>query len=216
MSQPISLKDAERKVFRTSFDDGLWDIFLGCIFLIFVLAPYLSSSLGDFWSSVVFLPFWAMVYLAIWLIRKYVVTPRIGVVKYGRTRKTKLAKFTVVMLSINILALVLGIVAALSFGSVPGQMYAFGLGMILLVGFSIAAYLLDFNRLYIYGLLVGLSPLIGEWLWNQGLASHHGFPITFGISSSIMILVGFVVFVRFLRNNPLPMVGMTSEKARND
>ena len=24
----------------------------------FVIAPYLSTSLGDFWSSAVFLPFW--------------------------------------------------------------------------------------------------------------------------------------------------------------
>lgn len=58
MSQQISLKDAERKVFRITYNHGLWDVFLGCFFLIFVIGPYLSSSLGDFWSSFVFLPFW--------------------------------------------------------------------------------------------------------------------------------------------------------------
>ena len=68
MSQKISLKAAERKAFRTTYNDGLVDIFLGCFFLMFVIAPYLSASLGDFWSSAVFLPFWALVYLAIWLI----------------------------------------------------------------------------------------------------------------------------------------------------
>ena len=211
MSQKISLKEAERKAFRTTFNDGLVDIFLGCFLLMFVIGLYLSDSLGDFWSSAVFLPFLALVYLAIWLIRRYVVTPRIGMVKFGQARKAKLAKFTVVMLVINVVALILGTVAALSFGSVPGQMISILFGLILLMGFSIAAYFLDFNRLYIYGLLVGLSPLIGEWLWTHGYATHHGFPITFGTSSGIMILVGLAVFIRLLHNNPVPIEGIPSE-----
>lgn len=211
MSQKISLKEAERKAFRTTLNDGLVDIFLGCFLLMFVIGLYLSDSLGDFWSSAVFLPFLALVYLAIWLIRRYVVTPRIGMVKFGQARKAKLAKFTVVMLVINVVALILGSVAALSFGSVPGQMISILFGLILLMGFSIAAYFLHFNRLYIYGLLVGLSPLIGEWLWTHGYATHHGFPITFGTSSGIMILVGLAVFIRLLHNNPVPIQGIPSE-----
>jgi len=211
VSQKISLKEAERKAFRTTFNDGLVDIFLGCFLLMFVIGLYLSDSLGDFWSSAVFLPFLALVYLAIWLIRRYVVTPRVGMVKFGQARKAKLAKFTVVMLVINVVAFILGSVAALTFGSVPGQMISILFGLILLMGFSIAAYFLDFSRLYIYGLLAGLSPLIGEWLWTHGYATHHGFPITFGTSSGIMILVGLAVFIRLLHNNPVPIEGIPSE-----
>lgn len=205
MSQPISLKEAERKAFRTTYNDGLWDIFLGCFFLIFVIAPYLSASLGDFWSSVVFLPFWGLVYLSIWLVRKYVVMPRIGLVKFGRTRIKRLAKFTLVMLLVNIFALILGFVAASNFGRVPGQMMSIIFGLILLIGFSIAAYFLDFSRLYLYGLLVGFSPLVGEWLWNLGYVTHHGFPVTFGAASGLMIFVGLAVFIRFLMHNPVPV-----------
>jgi hypothetical protein len=213
MSQQISLKEAERKVFRATYNDGLWDIFLGCFFLIFVIAPFLSPSLGDFWSSVVFLPFWGLVFLIIWLIRKYVVTPRVGFVKFGRARKTRLVKFTVVMLVINIMAFILGLIAAMNFGRIPGQMFSIIFGLILLVGFSIAAYFLDFGRLYIYGLFVGVSPLVGEWLWTQGYATHHGFPITFGTSSGIMILFGLVILVRLLRDNPFPIEGISSDEA---
>ena len=54
MSQPISLKEAERKVFQSTANDGLWDIFLGIFFLEFVIAPFLSESMGDFWSVAVF------------------------------------------------------------------------------------------------------------------------------------------------------------------
>ncbi len=204
MLQKISLKDAERKVFRATYNDGLVDIFLGCFFLVFVFGPYLSLILGDFWASVVFLPFWALVYLVLWLIRRAVVAPRIGVVKFGQARKAKLMKFSAVMLVLNVVAFILGTVAVLSFGSVPGQMIGFIFGMILLTGFSIAAYFLDFNRLYVYGLLVGLSPLVGEWLWAHGLATHHGFPITFGASAGIMILAGLSKFARLLRDHPVP------------
>jgi hypothetical protein len=213
MSHQISLKEAERKVFRATYNDGLWDIFLGCFFLMFAIAPYLSSSLGDFLSTLVFLPFWGLVYLVIWLLRKYVVTPRVGSVKYGRARKTKLVKFSVVMLIVNVIAFILGLIAAMNFGRIPGQMFTVIFGLILLIGFSIAAYFLDFNRLYIYGLLVGLSPLIGEWLWSQGYVTHHGFPVTFGITTGIMIFVGLVVFVRLLRDNPVPIEGIPSDEA---
>jgi hypothetical protein len=212
MSQPISLKRAEQKVFRTIYNDGLWDIFLGCFFLVFAIAPYLSNSLGDFWSSMVFLPFWGVVYILIWLIRKHTVTPRIGMVKFGMARKTRLARFGIVLLAVNSIALILGVVAALSVGKVPGQVFSIGLGIIFLVGFSIAAYFLDFNRLYVYGLLVGFSPFVGEWLWNKGYVSHHGFPVSFGISASIMILVGLIVFLRLLRENRVLADGVPSGK----
>ena len=205
MSQQISLKEAERKAFRATYNDGLWDIFLGCFALLFVIAPFLSPSLGDFWSSAVFLPFWGLVMLAIWLIRKYVVTPRVGVVKFGPARTAKLMKFSVVMLVVNVVAFILGIIAAMNLGKIPGQMTTIIFGLILLISFSIMAYFLDFNRLYVYGLLTGFSPLAGEWLYVSMKASHHGFPITFGITAAIMILTGLVLFVRLLRDNPVPI-----------
>jgi hypothetical protein len=118
-----------------------------------------------------------------------------------------------VMLVINVIAFILGLVATITFGRVAGQIYTTTFGLILLIGFSVAAYFLDFGRLYFYGLLVGLSFLVGEWLWARGYASHHGFPITFGATSGMMILVGLVVFVRLLRNNPVPIAGIPSEEA---
>jgi hypothetical protein len=204
MSQNISLKEAERKVFATAFQDGLWDILLGCFVLLFAVGPFLTATaLGDFWGSVIFLPFWALTCLAIWLLRRFVVTPRIGVVRYGPVRKTKLAAFTVVMLVVNVVALVLGLVAAASFARVPGQIFSIGFGLILMIGISMAAYLLDFRRLYVYGLLIGLSPLVGEWLYLHAHAAHHGFPITFGVTAGIILLVGAIKFVLLLRDHPI-------------
>lgn len=204
MSHKISLKDAERKVFITATNDGLWDIFLACIFLMFIIALYLAPSLGDFWSSALFIPYLTLVYLAIWLVRKYVVTPRIGRVQFGQVRKTRLAKFSTVMLIVNILAFILGLAAAIWFESVPGQVISMIFGLTLLTGFSAAAYFLDIGRLYFYGLLAGFAPLVGEWFWSQGYADHHGFPVTFGALAGLTFMVGLVIFARFLHDNPLP------------
>ena len=215
MSDRISLKETEKKIFRSTFNDGLWDILLGCFFLLFGVAPFLSSSLGDFWSSAVFIPFWGLAFLAVWQNRKRVVAPRIGTVAFGRVRRGKLKSFTIIMLVINIAAFVLGIVAAANIGRVSGRTTSILFGLFLLCGFSLAAYLLDFGRLYIYGLLVGISPAVGEWLWDRGLASHHGFPVTFGTAAGVMILVGSILLVRLLRNNPLPAEGTPREESCN-
>lgn len=204
MSQPISLKDTERRVFQSSFADGLWDVFLGCFALQLVIPPFLSTSLGDFWSSFVFLPFLGTVYLIIWLVRKNVVAPRIGEVEFGPARKTRLKKYTVALLIVNVIAFLLGIWVALGFGAPSLGGPPVILGLILLIGFSSAAYFLDYPRLYVYGLLGALAPQIGEWLYQNRGASHHGWPIVFGTMAGIMFLTGLVIFVRFLQNNPLP------------
>lgn len=213
MSQQISLRDVERQAFRIKTDDGFVDIMLACFLLMFVIAPFLSARLGDFWSSAVFLPFWAFVYLVIWLIRKYVITPRLGTVNFGRARRAKLTKFTVLLFAYNLIALILGIVALLNLGRVPGLLFAVSLGILLWMACILAAHFLDLGRLYIYGLLLGLSPLVGEWLWTHGYATHHGFPITFGLSAGIMILVGLCRFVRVLHYNLIPDEGLLSKDA---
>lgn len=214
MPGQVSLKRIEKQAFTAAYSDGLWDFFLGCFLLMFAVAPLLSGALGDFWSSAVFLPFWALVYAVIRWTRKHVVAPRVGTVKFGRARKAKLRKFSLIMLAVNVAALVLGFVAASQAKPLPGQGVAPLFGAFFLVAFSAAAYFLDFGRLYMYALITGLSPLVGEWLWVRGMASHHGIPVTFGITAALMMVVGIVLFVRLLRHNPLPdPEGLSSEEA---
>jgi len=206
MNTPVSLKTAERKAFRTTLADGLWDIFIACFLLQFAIAPLFSADLGDFWSSAVFLPFWGLVYLAIWLVRKYVVKPRIGTVKFGFVRQKKLRTFTLFMLVMNILAFIVGAVVALvvSFQDRAqfGWLISLVLGLQVLVGFSLAGYLLDTPRFYLYGLMLLVAPPIGEWLYQRHGFSHHGYPVVFGFGAAVLILTGLVLFLRLLKNNP--------------
>jgi len=204
MKENINLKEIEKKAWTSYFQDGLIDIFIGCIVLMFALAPILSRmGLGDFWSSFIFLPFWALIYSLIVVIRKYIVTPRIGVVKFGVVRKKKMIRFNLIIFTVFLVGFVLGLLSFIDF-DIPGWIHLARFGFIVLITSSVAAYFLDYPRLFFYGILFVLSLIVGEWLWINMKVPHHGFPITFGITAAIIIIVGLIVFIRLLRNNPLP------------
>jgi hypothetical protein len=135
-----------------------------------------------------------------------VVQPRIGKVKFGAVRQKKLRKFTLIMLVLNILVFILGIIVALivSFQDRAqfGWLISLFLGIFVLMGFSLAGYLLDTPRFYLYGLLLLVAPPIGEWLYQNLGFTHHGYPVVFGFSAAVMILTGLVLFLRLLKNNP--------------
>ena len=202
MDNQISLKSTEKKIYKTSVSDGLWEILIGSYILEFAIAPLLSSKLGDFWSVVIFLPVWAIVYIAIKIIRKKVVTPRIGIVKFGKPRTRKLMRFSIIMLVINLIALILGVLVFRYFNQLTGALINGMFGFILMAGFSVAGYLLDYPRFYIYGSILLIAPLVGEWLYSFHNASHHGFPIVIGVASGLMIIIGAITFIRLLKDNP--------------
>ncbi|KPK63109.1 hypothetical protein AMJ83_08565 [candidate division WOR_3 bacterium SM23_42] len=202
MEQQIDLKRLERKVWTSFYADGLWDIFLGCIILMFALAPFLNRmGLGDFWSSAAFVPFWAVIFALIVLLRRYVVIPRLGLVSFGQTRRKRLAKFNILIFVALSVSLILGIT---SFKGSMTQSWVHNLRFIavVLICFGLAGYFLGVIRLYIYGLLIALCIPIGEWLHLSAGIPHHGFPVTFGITSSVIILTGVILFLRLLRENP--------------
>jgi len=204
MSEQISLKQAEQRAFTSTFQDGLVDILIGCVLSMFAIGPYLSRRLGDFWSSAVFVPFWALAGLVAWLLRRYVVKPRIGVVQFGTWRIARLTRFNVLILALLLASFALGVVSALGFGRLPEWVYLASFPLVMLSAFSIAAYFLNFPRLYLYGALTALAPLVGEGLYVYLQAPHHGYPITFGYTAGVALLVGLVKFVQLLRTHPLP------------
>jgi hypothetical protein len=202
MEQKIDLKQLERKAWTSFYDDGLGDIFVGCVILIFALAPMLSRvGLGDFWSSAVFLPFLALVLMVIVLLRKRVVIPRIGLVSFGRARKKRLLKFNVLMFVVLSAGFVLGLVS-LRGGVAQAWVHNLRFIAIVLMCFGLAAYFLGFVRLYIYGILIALAIPVGEWLWTNMGVPHHGFPITFGVSAGVIIVTGIILFLRMLGKSP--------------
>jgi len=188
------LKRLERKTFRAASDTGLWDLLLASIFAMFAIAPFLSPRLGDFWSSAVFLPFFGLVYLIIRVVHTRVVLPRVGFVEYGKERRARLQRLTRIMLAGNVVALAVGIYMLTRPNAGQGYLPVVAFSLILLLGFSLGAFYLNVPRLFFYGALAAVAPAVGEALFRRGFASHHGFPITFGLVSMIIVVCGLMRF----------------------
>jgi hypothetical protein len=205
MSKNDFVAQAEKKVFRASFQDGLIDIGLSGLTLMFSVAPLLSESMGDFWSSAAFLPFWAALYLLLRWVRKRFVLPRTGTVSFGAERVSRLRRGGVVMLVLNVIILLGGLVSFFNFDG-NGYRIALGFSSSVLVFFSIAGYLYDLPQLFVYGLLMALGIPVGEWLWQTGYASHHGYPVVFGTITGLIFLRGMIMFAQLMRQ-PVPDFG---------
>lgn len=203
-----TLNDLERRTFRAARDDGLFDVMMAAFLSMFALAPLLSDSLGDFWSSAIFGPIWYVTYLVMRFTRERVVAPRLGTIEPGGDRKARLRRVNLILLGVNSLALAVGIAASAGWLSnrvdLAGLTYPITLGFAGLVIFSLVAYSTSTGRYAVYGLLVALAPLAGELLWQNDKATHHGFPIAFGSVSTIMFSVGILRFVTLIRRHPLP------------
>ena len=199
----LSIKEADRQIFRSVLDDGLVDIWLSSIVLMWAVAPYLSTFIGDFWSSAIFVPLWGGLFLVLYLVRKYVVQPRAGKVKFGVGRRKKLTAFTWIMLVLNVLFMVLGIFAFF-IPQGPGYTRTLPFSLMILVSFSLAGYFLDAPRFYVYGILWAGGFYVGEWLYQTYGFVHHGYPVTFSAVTLIVFLTGMYKLLTFVRENPLP------------
>ncbi len=202
MSQPTSLKELERNLFKSATRDGLLEIQIGFVALIFVIAPYLSPYLGDFWSAMIFLPIWIGVIYGSRAFRKHVIQPRIGTITYGSYRKKRMTAVGIIALLVNLAALILGLLSFFQFNTLPPWIHSIRFSIIVLVGFSLAGYSMEFPRLYLYGILLAAAVPAGEYLYQEFSVPHHGFPVTFGIASGMMILIGAAILTRLLKANP--------------
>lgn len=202
MDNTTRLKNLERDMFRSSIQDGIIDIQIGCMLLMFVFPIYLSPTLGDFWSSAIFLPLWFLVIYGLRAYRKNVVQPRVGRIQYGSYRKKKMVRMNIIILLINLIALILGILSFFQIKDVSGWVISTRFSIIILIGFSLAGYMLDFPRIYLYGILISAAPIVGENLYQYFGFSHHGFPITFGFLSTAIIITGLTILIRLLKKYP--------------
>jgi len=205
MTQNIDLKEIEKKVWTSYFEDGIWDIFLGLLILGMGLAPLLEDigmGLSEYWIISTMLP--AMIFLFVG--KKYIAIPRMGVVKFGPKRKAKLKKMQAILFIVLILGLIIGILVATS---IISPELAKGISIpilvwigVFIIGFSLAAYLLDFNRLYLYGVLYAIPHPARMMLKHTDFA---GISLSiFFVSAAVMVAIGMVLLIRFLRKYPLP------------
>jgi hypothetical protein len=210
MSSTINLREIERKAFRSTYQDGLWDIYFGLVvtaMAIFMYRPpegYAPTNILLAMGTI------ALAGGLLGLGKKLVTLPRMGQVRFGPARQRRKVTLAVIL---GLVVLVhSGIVGLTALGWLNPQVSA-KINSILLdrdlmdlavasigalfVGPSmiLIAYFNDFTRGYYIAVMMSLAVFIMIWL-NQPI-----YPILMG---ALIILPGVVLFVQFLRNYPLP------------
>jgi len=204
MNDKLGLKEVEQRVFQITFQDGLWDIYLGLLLIIFGLSPlleYLGFGFSENWILI----FSAPVVIAFWATKKFISTPRIGSVKFAPSRKAKLRNVRIIIafwLIVGIIFFVLTVTKKLSSSGINGFNAPLIAWVVLfLFGFSLGAYYLNFNRLYLYGIFYAIPyPFLMQK--HNLLLRNIGY-ITFFTFGGIMVLIGSILFIRFFRNYSL-------------
>ncbi|MFW9945305.1 MAG: hypothetical protein ACFFDX_00595 [Candidatus Odinarchaeota archaeon] len=208
-SNVLDIKSLEKKVYRSFFEDGFWDIFIGMLLLGFslgwtriifdILEPLEIMIISIIWNTITFLIFY--------LGKKVITIPRIGIVKFGQKRKARQKKLKIFLL-INILfgfvVFILTFFGLLEFLAIGGSLTPLLIGLISYTfPFTIIAYFLEFNRLYIYALMGGFSFFLSDIIYSI-LGSPLDSILGFGVPGGIIVVIGLIFFIKFLRKYPKP------------
>ncbi|UCE98356.1 MAG: hypothetical protein JSV74_03285 [Dehalococcoidia bacterium] len=198
MNTNLELKELERKIFTSYFNDGMWDLYGGIVLLGFGLTMLTNLD----YLIVAFIAL-AMVPL---IIRNRVVIPRLGVVKFSperqaKTRKSKLAA----MIALTFTAL-LGMVFFILYSAnampywlenwMHDHFLTFFGGMVAVLVLA-AAFLVSVKRFYLYAIAVFIAFFLASTLRSQDM---EGIPIT--VAGGLILSWGIFILVRFLRNHP--------------
>ena len=214
MSATLDLKAAERKAYQLSTSqDGLYDIFFGSYIILLSAAPWLDENgLPSPWSVILPFGLGMMIFLCIMLIKKFVVAPRIGQVRFGTERKRRLKRLSIAMIVIFLLTLTLFAltVSAIYFrepiltgAKESGRLFDpvhIAAGIFIFVIFSVIGYVIDNVRLYAYGFLYGLGYVVSTVL-QELIGIQFYWPMA--VAGLVPVITGLVLFVWFLRTYPL-------------
>jgi hypothetical protein len=215
----MGLKEAERKAFRLAmFQDGWWDIYLGCCLIMMSFYSVLRSVLGPALNLLLLACVLVILLIGVYAAKKTITVPRVGLVRFGPTQKAKIKKLqaiTLILVLATFVFLILVVTQTITepaWGAAPNWIWDFDVDIlftVIIIGFfGLIAYALGIPRLHLYGWLLGLGMLA-----STILDVYAGFTFHFpqAISGGIILLIGVALFIRFLHDYPMPTEGSPSE-----
>ncbi len=206
ITEKIDLKEIEKKSWRSTLEDGILDIYFGILVLGIGMGMSLSPVLPnpfDYFVTFIFIGIGLIFFLSA---KKFITKPRLGVVKFGFKRKGRKLK-TLIVLSINlIILLVLYIIRftnpelSLEF---PGYLDGLFLGLLFITApVCFAAYFIQYPRFYFIGLLVGISFFLSD-IFSIFIPEPFDTLIVFSLISGLIIIMGVLLLIKFIRKYPL-------------
>jgi len=213
MSQLFTPKNAERKIFQLSiFQDGIWDIQIGGTILLFSFYPVTRRLLGPGWNLVLLFGLLAALLFIGARLKRTVSNPRMGLVKFGKSQKSKLLTMRLIIFGIFLvtsalaIALILQIYRGPNWGpNTPGWLQLLSMdivfGLFAVAIFSLVSGVFRMWRPFLYGLLLGSSLVAsGAQSVYQGPEFHY----PFAIAGGIILAIGLSLLLRFVRTYQIP------------
>lgn len=208
MAEPLNLNQIERKAWKAYHQDGLMDIFLGMLMLAMAASAGMDNlDLSEAAHMGIFIGLEVLAGAIMWAGKHFVTTPRLGRVRFGPKRKKRKLLTTFVLAASVIVGLImLGLFAAsdASLAGIVRQPFFLPLIWALncLLVFGAMAYLLEYDRLYIVGVIYGIAIPVVELIRQIGQVDAG--PWVFLAAGLIVLAMGVTVFARFVRTTPVP------------
>jgi len=200
-------KALERKIWDRVFEDGLWDLYVGTLFLnaaFWITSGELGFTFGNTTvNSVVVL---LLTLVAFKAAKKRITAPRVGYfeLQRKRTSKYRLAGVLSVAVTVALVAMTILRVGG-QFRGISFLLVLFGvLALKGVVLFCLGAYFWGLERFYVYAML-----LLAGYLGAEVFVATRGIPRIWdivgmlGLPAIVMLPLGATLLVRFLRKYPI-------------
>lgn len=206
MTQADTLPELEGKVFRSFFGDGLWDVYAGMVLVGFGLSMILEQ--------IIFLLAATIIGTMVLISRSRILNKHLGYVKFSDNREKSIItnKTSACIAGMAILILTVTLLTVLSIGKLPDVLaslledhFLVFFGLFLAVTMVIAGVVMGTRRSYLYALVIFLSFLGASIFRSHDI---EGWFITGG--GGVILVSGFLIFARFLRQNPVPPEALTN------
>jgi len=210
MSEQLNLKQLERKAYRSTFQDGLWDLYLAGLMACLGILGLIGKFQEETW---IWLSGYTVlvggVFALFMLGKKHITMPRLGAVKFGPARKRRklvLAVILGIFVLFNVILVlmtagVIGVPAWLDHfendltqrGSMDLFVPLFA-GLFVAIVMSIIAYFIDYYRGMYIGLVFGLGIFLSE---------YFDLPVALVAGAVLIAVPGVVLLIRFIRQYPI-------------
>jgi hypothetical protein len=217
MANQLNLREVERKAFRTTYQDGLWDLYFGLIVICMSIFVYRPASGYSLLNIIMAMSAIGVAYALFWAGKKFITLPRMGQVQFGEQRKRRKLMMAIVLSGVVLFQILLFLFTLLVWANpewsarykslLPDKdimdLIVASIGA-LIVGPSmiLVAYFRDFPRGYFIAVMIAIAVFLMLYL-NQPV-----YPIIIGI---LIALPGLVLFIRFLQKYPLHREEATRE-----
>ena len=205
--EALNLQGIERKSWRMLQQDGLMDCLFGVIFLAAALVAVLDQMPVPDWARITTLMVIQFSGVAVMtLLRRQLVAPRLGRVKYARRRVRQIGRLRVLLAVCVLATAVLVALTALSnrlgftlLGNVGGLGVWLLITAVVFVPVAGLALVLDYPRLLVYAALLSGVEFLHIVVELHDTVPYGG---AYGLASVIAFSIGIPIFVRFLRTTP--------------